>query len=141
MALNRLAEERGWHSLTAIQTNREGSKINRGVKSHGSYELRLLGMEDVLESWGPMADTSTVFTLNRPPDAKAGNYIIMANVKSRTSDTDWAVVCRSKFKNYISHHNDLNACWYSGSTMSTAANYTRWLEAYNGQEVSLNEKY
>ncbi len=127
--LNTLAEENGWHNLNAIQTNRTGSKINKGFKG---FDERLLGMEDVNESWGPMADTATVFTLNRPPGADQFNFTIINNVKSRTSQSNWAVVCRSKFENYISHSRSLQACWYKGDAVSTAENYNIWLDKYCG---------
>lgn len=138
MQFNRLAEEYNWHSLTAIQTNREGSKIN---KSRQGYEERLLGMEDVLESWGPMADTSNVFTANRNADAKALKYMILANVKSRTSETDWAVVCETMFTNYISHSESLKACWYKGDSLSRPENYVEWLTKFNGLEIPFSEKF
>ncbi len=138
MQFNRLAEEYGWHSLTAIQTNREGSKINRSYKG---FEERLLAMEDVLESWGPMADTSNVFTCNRNAMAKAYDYMILNNCKSRTSATDWAVVCESMFANYISHSESLKACWYQGNALSTPDNYKKWLTDFNGQQIDFSVKF
>ncbi len=138
MQFNRLAEEYGWHSVTAIQTNREGSKINRSYKG---FEERLLAMEDVLESWGPMADTSNVFTCNRNAMAKAYDYMILANVKSRTSATDWAVVCQSMFANYISHSNDLKACWYLGNSLASPENYKKWLDMFNGAMIDYGQKF
>ncbi len=138
MQFNRLAEEYKWHSVTAIQTNREGSKINRSYKG---FEERLLAMEDVLESWGPMADTSNVFTCNRNVIAKAYDYMILANVKSRTSATDWAVVCESMFENYISHSEHLKACWYKGNSLASPENYKKWLTMFNGQMIDYSQKF
>ncbi len=101
-----LALEFGCHALLAVQTNREGSKINRGQTgaSAGRGEgTRLLTMEDVSESWGIMAKATNVLTLNRSPMDKQLQRVVWYLVKSRSSDVDWAYVCRSNFGRSTTH--------------------------------------
>lgn len=110
-----LALEYGFHSLLAIQTNREGSKINNGLNTS-----RLLTMEDVQEAWGPMTSASNVITLNRSPTAKKKNRITFYVAKSRSSETGKAVVARSNYGNGLTHGPNMPAVVYTGtSTMET----------------------
>lgn len=101
-----LALEYGFHSLLAIQTNRDGSKINNGK------EDRLLTMEDVSESWGVMEMASNVISINRSPLAKARNRVTFYVAKSRSSETGTAVVCNSRYDCSLTHHEKFGATWY-----------------------------
>jgi replicative DNA helicase len=74
-----------FHVLVAIQTNREGSKVNRKMGAFKN-ETRLLHMEDVMETWG----------------------------KSRSGETGWAVVVNTDFNRCLIHANDLGCFWYRG---------------------------
>lgn len=123
-----LALEYGFHSLLAIQTNREGSKVNQGK------EDRLLTMEDVSESWGVMEMASNVITINRSPLAKSRNRITYYVDKSRSSATGTAIVCNSKFENSITHSEELGAVWYADQrTMEDRIDDL--LNQYSGQRI------
>jgi len=95
-----LAQELNYHSLVAIQVNREGSKINRGLK--GSEE-RLLVETDVLESWEVVCTATNVVTLNRTPAMVARNVLTFYICNSRSSETGWAIAARSNYGNCITH--------------------------------------
>jgi KaiC/GvpD/RAD55 family RecA-like ATPase len=117
-----LALEYNFHALLAIQTNRTGSKKNRGHKSKWEdtgEASRLLTMEDVAESWGPMTTATNVISINRDERAMAKNRVTFYVCKSRSSEVGWAVVCRSNFANAITHSEDLGGTFYRSShTMS-----------------------
>lgn len=106
-----LALEYKFHSLLAIQTNREGSKVNSGL--NGS---RLLMMEDVQEAWGVMTAASNVITLNRSPLAKRQNRITFYVPKSRSSETGQAIVARSNFAHGLTHSDDMGCVGYVGTS-------------------------
>lgn len=108
-----LALEHNWHSLLAIQTNREGSKVNQGGGGGGG---RLLGMEDVKESWDPMAEASNVITINRNIKDEASNTIIFNIAKSRSNQKGLAIVAKSNFKHQKTHSETMGGFSYTGST-------------------------
>ncbi len=129
--LNRLASEMGFHCLTAIQGNRESSKINR---REAGTEDRLLTPEDVAESFGAMMVATNVITINRDPIAIADGRVTYYIGKSRSSETGWAVVCRSDYRRATTHSDDLGATWYRGQgTMSDKINAL--LEQHKGQAI------
>jgi len=134
MAFNRLAEELGFHMLNAAQTNREGSKINKGMRG---YEKRLLEIEDFAEAFGPMADTATVITANRDPLAEAQNRLSLHCAKSRTSAKGWTVVCRTAYNRGISHSEILGCTWYNGSATGSER-MDQLLDLYRGQQIPSN---
>jgi replicative DNA helicase len=105
-----MAGEYKFHSLLAIQTNRHGSKVNRGQMEDG----RLLSMEDVMESWGPMTGATNVISINRDDEAMAKKLVTFYVCKSRSSDTGYAVVCKSNYAHSITHSDKLGAVWYRG---------------------------
>jgi replicative DNA helicase len=107
-----LGLEYKFHVLCAIQTNREGSKVNAGI---GGAD-RLLRMEDVMESWGPMTAATNVISINRDPAAEAKGRVTFYICKSRSSEKGVAVVCRSNYSHSITHSNDLGGAWYRGET-------------------------
>ena len=106
------ALEYNFHSLLAIQTNREGSRVNKGQRD----ERRLLTMEDVHESFGVMQEATNVITMNRDPLAKVQNRLTYFIDKSRSNDTGFAVIARSNYKHAITHSDDLGCIWYRGVT-------------------------
>jgi hypothetical protein len=108
-----LALEYEWHSLVAIQSNREGSKGNKW------YADRLLTMEDVNESFGPMQTATNVWTINRDPTAKASNRLTYYIDKSRSSETGIAVVCKTNFAKSLTHSDEMGAVWYKGTDTYT----------------------
>lgn len=127
------------HALLAIQTNREGYKVNQ--KRLGSD--RLLTMEDVSESFDVMMIATNVITVNRDDEAKAQNRITYFISKSRSNETGFAVVCRSDFKRALTHADILGATWYRASS-SMADRVEDLLNQYRGQEVpnaELNKTY
>jgi replicative DNA helicase len=126
-----LALDHQVHFLTAIQSNRDGSKINRRQKG---VENRLLTMEDVAESWGPMTAATNVISLNRDPIAIARGRVTYHICKSRSSEVGWSVVCRSNFKCCITHHEDYGATWYRGSS-PMAERIDELLTQYMGQAI------
>lgn len=118
-----------FHVLCAIQTNREGSKVNKGQR-----EDRLLTMEDVQESWGPMTAATNVWTINRSPHDKMRNRLVYYIDKSRSSETGFAVVCKTDFSTACTHSNALGATFYrSASTHSDKLD--QYLEQYLHQEM------
>lgn len=86
------AEHHKFHGIFPVQTNRNGSRINRGDHD----ENRMLAMEDVAEGYGVIAQVPNVITINRSIWDKAHNTIRYFIAKSRSSSTDHTVVCGSQ---------------------------------------------
>lgn len=124
-----LALEYNFHSLLAIQTNREGSKVNNGMNTN-----RLLTKEDVQEAWGPMASASNVITLNRSPTAKKKNRLTYYVDKSRSSETGKAIVARTNFAHSLTHSPTMGATCYIG-TNTYENKVDEWLVNYPNQEI------
>jgi len=97
-----LAIQHKWHSLVAIQANRNGAKL--GNRTHQD-EDRLLEMTDAAEAWGPITTASTVITINRPPDAQAGNRTLYKLCKSRQSRVGLIVAATSNYDRFIAYGN------------------------------------
>ena len=118
-----LAGQHDWHSMVAIQTNREGSKINAGIGARGvrsEYAERLLGNEDVSEVWGALMGAATVITVNRSPADQKLNRVTYSVTKSRSSETMFNVTCFSKFGQSISHAPEFGCMGFSGTTANEA---------------------
>jgi hypothetical protein len=96
-----LAESENFHALVAIQTNRDGSKINRDGKE------RALIMEDTSESWGVPQVASNFITINRSDEDRAKGIIKFHIDKCRSQERGKIVVCNSKFEWYQTHGDDL----------------------------------
>lgn len=127
-----LALEYNFHALLAIQTNREGSKVNNGK------EDRLLTMEDVSESWGVMEMATNVITLNRSPEAKQRERLTYYIAKSRSNETGIAVVCKSDYATATTHSDELGATWYSDQrTMEDRID--NLLEQYKNQPIPYDQ--
>lgn len=98
---SQMALEHNAHVLTAIQTNREGSRVNsRGAQG---AESRFLTMEDVMESWGPMTTATNVISINRPPEAQAAHVTGFYLCKSRSSEVGVVFLAKSDFSRARSH--------------------------------------
>jgi hypothetical protein len=120
------------HILTAIQTNREGSKINAGRKG---AEDRLIGMEDVMESWGAMTTATNVITLNRGERAKASDLMTFHVVKSRSNEVGWSVVAKTRFDVARTHGFGMAATCYRGE--GTVDITSDLLQQYDGVSLPL----
>lgn len=131
-----LALEYKFHSLVAIQTNREGSKVNSGQMGSD----RLLRMEDVMESWGPMTSATNVISINRDPVAEAKGRVTFYICKSRSSEKGIAVVCRSNYAHSITHSDSLGGTWYRGAS-TMADKVDDYLQQYNNRKVDDTELY
>ncbi len=132
-----LSLELKFHSVVAIQANREGSKAHHHRRGFGAKDqgpTRLLTMEDTEESFGPMQTAANVISINRDATTKARNAVVFALLKSRTSDTGYAVVCGSRFDAGISHHDNLGATWYRG-VGSHSDMVGDLLRQYQGKEI------
>ena len=105
-----LGLEYEFHVLCAIQTNRDGSRANRDQHD------QLLSMESAMESWGPMTTATNVISINRDPMAEAMERMTLYICKSRSSERNVAVVCRTKFAHATTHSDELGATWYRGSS-------------------------
>lgn len=107
-----VALEEKFHALLSQQINRTGAKINRGQKG---FEERLLTAEDANESYGPSQIATNVITENRSPLDELLNFITYYICKSRSNAKGWAVVCKSKYENCISHSDSLGCTYYLGN--------------------------
>jgi hypothetical protein len=124
-----LALKHRFHALLAIQTNREASRNNRHQGKHGTQN-RLVGIEDVSESWGPITVATTVLSINRNDDY--GDKIIFHLCKSRSSETGLSVLARSDYSRATTHRNNFGALWYKGDT-SIAKITPQLLQQYQNQ--------
>jgi len=111
-----LALELNYHSLVAIQVNREGSKINRGLKG---AEERLLVPEDVMEAWEATCTATNIVTINRSPTMASRNVVTFYICKSRSSETGWAIAAKSNYGNCITHSDYQDAIAYLGTAAMT----------------------
>lgn len=121
------------HVLCAIQTNRDGSRVNRKTGIYRN-ETRLLQMEDVMEAWGPMTAASTVISMNRDSQDAATNKLTYLICKSRSGDTDWALVCNTDYKKCILHSEDLGYFWYRGDD-GLSNRSAELMNAWKGKEI------
>lgn len=127
------ATGRECHVLSAIQTNREGSKVNKGRSKEGGH--RLIDTEDVAETFGAIQTATNVLTLNRDPVSAANNVITWGIAKSRSGETGHAILTRSFYHMARTHWNDpKDSTWYRGS-VSMADKVQELLENFSGSEV------
>lgn len=96
-----LALRHKWHSLVAMQANRNGAKLNNRT----SDEDRLLEMTDAAEGWGPITTASTVITINRPPDAMRSGKTLYKLCKSRQSSVGLIVAATSNYDRFVAYGN------------------------------------
>lgn len=134
---SQIALQENCHVITAIQTNREGSKANNRKGGKDSAP-RLLTMEDVMESWGPMTTATNVISINRDPVAQAKSLVTFLICKSRSSEVGWAVVCKSNYAAAQSHGPDAPCTWYRG-TSPMSEKIDSLLDGFQGKEIPWQE--
>lgn len=100
--------EEKFHGLLAAQENKEGAKAN-------DNEERLTLPTDVAECWAIAMSATNILTINRGPRAQANSRVTYYLGKSRSSETGWAVTCKSDFGRAISHAPDMSAIAYRGT--------------------------
>lgn len=115
-AFTQTALAKNWHSLVAVQTNREGSKKASGYDGFGfgaskKENIRFLRNEDIAEAWGPITGATNVITVNRSPDAMRDRTLTFFIAKSRSSITNVAVTAYEDFGRCITHADELG--WIS----------------------------
>jgi hypothetical protein len=133
---SQIALEHKCHVVTAIQTNREGSKTNR--KFGKDTQARLLTMEDVMESWGPMTTATNVISINRDPQAQAKGVVTFYICKSRSSEVGWAVTSKSDYASARSHWPKAPCTWYRG-TSPMSEKIDTLLDGFQGREIPWEE--
>jgi hypothetical protein len=106
-----LAVEQKFHCLVVAQTNREGSKVNKGMGG----QKRLLTQEDVAECFGIIMSATNALTINRDERAIGKGYFTFYQVKSRSSETGWAVTAKSNFAHALTHSDSMGATAYRGN--------------------------
>lgn len=106
---------KNWHSLVAVQTNREGSRKASGydgMKFAGKpKEIQFLRNEDIAEAWGPITGATNVITVNRSPSAQIDHTVTYYIAKSRSSMTGVAVTAYEDWGRCITHADELG--WIS----------------------------
>lgn len=112
-----LAGELKFHALCAIQSNREGARINKGTSK--DHKNRLLTMEDVSESYGPMMRATNVISINRDPQSAQKGLVTFFVCKSRSTRTGIAITCRSRYDLACTHANT-GAKLYNGQEWGTS---------------------
>lgn len=122
------AQER-FHVVLAAQTNREGSKVNSGLTTK-----RLLSFEDVAEAFGIAQSATNIITLNRDDKAKSKGYITFYLVKSRSSETGWAITARSDYSRAMTHSDELGATAYRGN-LNVADQIEQLLKNYTNVDI------
>lgn len=122
-----------FHVVTAVQTNREGSKVNRR-QGNFKHETRLLHMEDVMEAWGIVTQAEIVISVNRNSDDAELNKLTFLLCKSRTGEAGWAVVCNTDYSACRTHGNDLGCFWYRGED-GLGDKSSDIMNAFKGQAV------
>lgn len=132
-----LALKHDFHALLAIQTNREASRNNRHQGKHGTQN-RLVVLEDVSESWGPITVATNVISINR--NDAYGDRIIFHICKTRSSMTGISVLAKSDYARAKTHSNALGGLWYKGDS-SVATITTALLEQYLGKDLPDQEVY
>lgn len=130
-----LGLEYNFHVLCCIQANREGSKINKGIRDTD----RMLEMEDANESYGPMQSATNVISANRGPLAEIRHRIAFHICKSRGYETGWTVVCRSAYPRYMTHSEELGGVWYKGNG-SLADKIDDLMKQHNNAQLPVQEQ-
>lgn len=131
------AGEQKMHGLYSIQTNRDGSKKNRKVGEYANKNV-LVTLEDVQEAYEVTNSATNLITVNRSPQDQARELITFLLCKSRSSETNIAVTCRSNFRTARSHHATLPAMWFRGT--EPLDQLDSLLAEYNNNEVPYNFK-
>ena len=104
-----MAIEYHFHALTAIQTNKEGFKVNQGRKG---FEKRLLTPEDVAGSYDTTCLATNIITVNRDAEAGANDRLTYNVCKAKNARTGRAIVCKTKFGCRLAHDDLLGSIAY-----------------------------
>lgn len=132
LQFSQLAGELDVHTLVGYQSNREGAKAMKGRSQHS--RKRLLTRDDMEESSGPGQTAANIITINRDDELAQKGAVVYYLDKSRSNQTGWAVMCKSRYDACITHDDALGATWYVG-TGSHSAVVENLLEQYPGQQV------
>jgi hypothetical protein len=131
------AGDQKMHGLYSIQTNREGSKKNRKVGEYHNKNM-LVTLEDVQEAYEVTNSATNLITVNRSPQDQGRDIITYLLCKSRSSETNIAVTCRSNFRIARTHDASLPAMWFRGT--DSLDQLDSLLSEYNNKEVPFNYK-
>lgn len=124
-----------WHSLCAIQGNREAGKINAGIGRGRDSGHRFLITEDIAEAYGPGQSATNVITANRSPTDESMGRITYYISKSRSSRTKLAVTAYDRMAQGASHSNEFGwASYYH--TQENNLILQRHLERGKGKTVT-----
>jgi hypothetical protein len=102
------------HALLAIQTNREGSKVNKRMGEHKN-KRQLLTLEYVQEAYEVTNSATNIITLNRSPQDIVQDLVTFLICKSRSSETNVAITCRSNYRHARTHHASWPAMSFRGT--------------------------
>lgn len=130
---SQIALEHNCHVLTAIQTNREGSKVNSRVSK--GVESRFIVMEDVMEAWGPMTTATNVISINRPPGMQSRGVTGFLVLKSRSSEVNVVFLAVSNFACARSHWPSWDCQEYRLSSVN-GDRVEKLLEDFQGVHIS-----
>lgn len=125
------------HGLFSIQTNREGSKKNRQVGEYANKKF-FTTLEDVQEAYEVTNSATNLLTLNQSPDDKVREIFTFLICKSRSSDTNIAVACKSNFSCARTHDSEQPATWFRGT--QALEHMDSLLLEYANREVPHNYK-
>ena len=125
------------HSLCAIQTTKEGFKINHAQKG---FEERLLSPSDFAGSFDVSTLATNVISINRTAEDGAKNRAIYYVSKSKNSSTGTAVVCRTRYGQRVTHADSLGGVAYrSSSKMTGKIDAILTNPGMNGRLVEMSE--
>lgn len=113
---SQLAQQLDSHVLTAIQTNRAASKMNRFGNNDDDNEGRMITVEDVSEAFGPMQIANTVISLNRSTEEQNLDFMYVHVCKTRGTAVGTTMVTKTNFKHGRTHGWNLPSCWYYGTS-------------------------
>lgn len=130
------AGEQGMHGYFSAQTNREGSKKNK--KSDPDKQNQLVQLEDIQETYEITNSATNLITINRSPSDQARGIISYLYGKSRSSETNIVVTCKSNFACARTHDPELPATWYRGT--ESLDHLDVLVKDYQNQEIPWNYK-
>ena len=125
-----LGLEHKFHVLCAIQTNREGSRVNR----HQGGESRLLTVEDVNESFGPIQKANNVLVMSRSPMAERMGISHISVGKTRTNRKGLVVAYKTDYAKCTSHSHELGGMLYFG-TETIESKFEKYFAQYKNEEI------
>jgi hypothetical protein len=108
-----LAIEFNFHSLVAVQTNREGYKTNN--RNANAENSRLLTIDDVADAYVISNLVTNFISINRSPVDAQQDRVTFYVCKSKNSKTGRAIVARSAYGSRITHDEALGSIAYDDS--------------------------